>query len=254
MSYLEYSNPSGQFSPSEDNRVESTGPGRSFYSDPGKKLVMPQALVEKVSLSSASKMVDYRDPRSGKTYKYFHMDAGIIIENVVAESYQIIQTARMTRGIHGKQNGCTKSGEFDAFVDGGRCSPGVVRGTIDGGEFRKQQEAVKGKPYFLRSTDIQTTIDKGGDFDGKDGNGLIVLYDGQSAAISHESIVFRSYIIAVNYNKTSKDRVLGLIKWGFGNYGQSPSISNSNLKIVAQNVYDDVDKQIILADYPDYNI
>lgn len=254
MSFLEYSNPNGQFLPFEDNAGEKAGQGQSFSSFSEEKLAMPQPLSERLTLGSGTGMEDFTDKRTGKRYKHFHMYAEIIIKNVIAESYQIVQTVRMTPGIHGKTNGCKKVDGLEAFVDGGVCSPGVLRGTYDGGEFRKQKVAVQGKPYFLRSSDIQQTIESGGDFDGTDGTGTIILYDGQEAAINHESIVFRSYIIAVNYNKTKKDRVLGLIRWGFGDYGASPSLQNSNLKIVAQNVYDDIDKRIILNDYPNYNI
>lgn len=60
------------------------------------------------------------------------MDAFIRISNVVADGYQIVQTVRFKRPLGRRQKGCKtviKDGEFfDAFVDGGRCSPGVVYG------------------------------------------------------------------------------------------------------------------------------
>lgn len=256
MSFLEFSNPQNTANGADDRLLRSGGSADTPR--------YPTALEEKVSLVPGSQLYDFIDPRTRKKYTKFTMDAWIKIENVPAKEYQIVQTVRATRGTHGKQVGCktiTLSGTgsggsqvLDAFVDGGVCSPGVVRGTYQGGVFRKQKVAQVGKPYFITDEIKLAAKPFGADFDGSDKKGLIPLNDPQEAAINHEKIWFRSYIVAVNYNGTGKDKVLGMIPWGFYQFGTVPHNSNYKLRIQAKTTFDATDKKIILNDYPKYKI
>jgi hypothetical protein len=62
---------------------------------------------------------------------------------------------------------------------------------------------------------------------------------------------FEAYLIAVNYNNSGLDKVLGGFTWGYNNYG-TESISGNKINFDAGCTVSPIAQQIISHDYPSY--
>lgn len=216
----------------------------------------------KIEVLPNSGFRDYTE--KGVRYEKFHLDAAFKIEHVKCQEFRFIQIVMI------KPNKKNRVGTriqleifrgqkewWDVFVDGGINSPGVKKGSLNpnSGKIEIQQIGEVGKPYFLNKKMREGLIAQGFQFQCKANSGSPCIQDAQTAAIKHEKIRFHTYLVAVNFNLSSKDRILGKIVWTFYKDGQDIFATHTKqINFRETNEIDEYDKKIILNDYPNYQI
>lgn len=242
------------------------------------------ALTEKVWINKYSEFVEYTENK--QSYAAFQLRALLQYSGIKCSGLNVIQVVWHTPA--NPQKGKTQinipntpkgtNPRYDAFVDGGRFSPNVVSGEYSRAtkKFRVQKVAREGKPYFcydftakkkreiwLRDYEGRVTKQMENDFNALDWEAAQVLRDAQEAALVHEICCYSSLVVAVNYKGTSRDKMLGRIKWRFKDFGIATIHGATAQKI--KDVYQPVDvklalstrptspeRDIIRNDYPDY--
>ncbi len=136
------------------------------------------------------------------------------VTNTPASSLQAVQTFMGTRRTDGIQVGTYtwkwQGKTWDAFVDGGKNSPFVTMGG--------NPPAHASKPYYLTASEVAAQVSFAKD------SGTINVTDRPGAVALHDEAHFETAIVAVNYNGTTKDKVLKVFKWGWLNLGVDPTV------------------------------
>lgn len=165
------------------------------------------------------------------------LDATFNVMNVKADGLQVVQVFYGTPSPSGRVFGnivTLSGGKYDAFVDGGKNSPYV---TLSG-----NQPAAAGKPYYLASSEVASQVSWNGN------SGTLRVYDRPNAMVNFDQSRFETAIVAINYNGTGQDLVLGAFTWGWDDFGKTLVHSGVNL---TGGLSGDA-KTIVSHDYPGY--
>jgi hypothetical protein len=169
-------------------------------------------------------------------------DVTCTIEKCECDGLQAIQVFYGTRRKDGLKVGSkqiTKDGTtYDCFVDGGKESPYV--------KLAGNPAAHPTKPYYLTPDELKKWVD-----DCKS----IRCYDQPAAVVAHEEAYFETAIICINYQKSGKDKVIKVFRWGWRNFGKDfksrPGPDAKDTMEESDTVSQEF-KDIVKGDYPDY--
>lgn len=211
---------------------KSSGSGPNAATPPGGTKVGCQASDTKIKSGGVSGQV---------------LDVTYEVKDCDCDSLQTIQVVWAAGGPMkvGKMQVKKGSETYDAFVDGGKNSPYV---TSTG-----NPPAHPSKPYYLTSSEVSNQVS----YDKSKGTGTIQIYDAPSAVNSWDKVFFETAIVCVNHNKSGKDKILKVFKWGWTGKGTKYQTSDgASAKNSGFEEYDHVSqefKDVVSNDYPGYS-
>jgi hypothetical protein len=142
------------------------------------------------------------------------LDVTFTVSGTPADGLQVIQTFMGTRRDDkvrvGTYTWIYKGRRWDAFVDGGKNSPFV---TMTG-----EDPAHPTRPYYLTQDEVDNQVTWDTD------HGTVRIFDAPGAVALHDAAYFETAIVAINYRKTGRDKVLRVFKWGWTEKGGKPTI------------------------------
>jgi RHS repeat-associated protein len=181
----------------------------------------------------------------GKIRNFGNMSAMFDVNGVCASGLQAIQVyyggQELKNGNPAPGNQFTNDGSsYCGFVDGGPNSPWVT----------DLHEAPPGgdKPYYISSTDDGNGASV---WDENNQSGGLTISDFAFAVNLTTFTRFEVYIIAVNYEYSGQDKILGSFTWGYNDAGME-SMSGTNINFNPGPNISAIAQRIISFDYPNY--
>jgi hypothetical protein len=137
-----------------------------------------------------------------------------------------------------------KKKDYEAFIDGGKCSPWV---TLSGNE-----PAHATQPYYLTAAEVgnQVTWDKD--------HGTIRIYDLPSASVHFDEMFFETAIVATDVDGKGTDKILRAFTWGNTKQGtvtqhaKGDKIGDTYTHVKSKSGVSSTFKKILKNDYPKY--
>jgi RHS repeat-associated protein len=200
------------------------------------------------SLTSESDPAPTISLEKGSIGPFGVMDAAFNVSGVTASGLQAMQIAYFSPYL---KDGSPAPGVPVPYSDPNEpCS--IFYGFIDGGlgsAWASQQghPIVSGEPY-----DISPESPGFISWDANTQSGGIHVWDNAYASSSLNTLLFQTYIIALNYNNSGQDMPLASFNWGYHNYGTN-SISGSQINWSQGNSLSFLTQYLLKIYYPNYS-